>query len=110
MTPPRRSLGVTSNGDRIFAIGGCDGEVVLDTVESWDVRGSSGWRAEPSLGAARSNLGACSVYGRVYAVGGWDGKQELSTVESLVPGEGIWRDEADLEIPRSNLAAAVLWG
>ena len=57
---------------------------------------------------------------RVYAVGGWDGKEDLPAVESFSPsmqgggpggGEGRvggWRREAALNVPRSNLAVAVL--
>ena len=56
-----------------------------------------------------ANLAACAVHNRVFAVGGWDGKQDVDIVESLRLDEGKWREEAALEIPRSNLAAAVLW-
>jgi hypothetical protein len=105
----RCCFGAAALGDRIFAIGGCDGEIVLDTVESWDVRSTSGWRLEPPLRRARANLAACAVHARVYAIGGWDGSQDLHSVESFALGEPRWRPEADLEIPRSNLAAAVLW-
>ena len=90
--------------------GGSDGEIVLDTVESWDVRGTGGWRTEPSLRCARSNLAACTVHDRLYAVGGWDGRRELPAVESFRLGSSNrWRREAPLDIPRSNLAVAVLW-
>ena len=104
----RCCLGVAALGSRIFAIGGCDGEIVLDTVESWDVQSAEGWRSEPSLRHPRANLGACAAHGRVYAVGGWDGKQDLPTVESLEVGEGSWRSGPPLEIPRSNLAVATV--
>jgi hypothetical protein len=60
---------------------------------------------------------------RVYAVGGWDGKEDSPAVESFSPsmqgggpgggagavGVGGWRREAALNVPRSNLAVAVLW-
>ena len=104
----RAAFGLTAVQDCLFAIGGCDGEVVLDTVESWDVRGTSEWRLEPPLKVARANLGACSVGERVYAVGGWDTARDLPVVESFSLGARAWREETELSIPRSNLALAVL--
>jgi hypothetical protein len=104
----RASFGLTAAGDSIFALGGCDGEVVLDTVESWDIRGTGAWRTEAPLQFARANLGACCVGERLYAVGGWDASRDLAIVESFSLASRTWREEAELSIPRSNLAIAVL--
>jgi kelch-like protein 17 (actinfilin) len=104
----RASFGLTAAEDSLFALGGCDGEVVLDTVESWDIRGTGAWRTEAPLQLARANLGACCVGERLYAVGGWDGSRDLAIVESFSLASRTWREEAELSIPRSNLAIAVL--
>lgn len=64
---------------RLYAVGGSDGAVILNTVESFDPadRGA-GWRLEKSMKYKRSGLGLCVFEDRLWAVGGWSGTEELA--------------------------------
>ena len=59
--------------DKLFAVGGCDGSMSLDSVEVLDPILDE-WRLGPSMNIPRSNVGVAVLKNRLYAVGGFSGR------------------------------------
>ena len=64
------------------AVGGWDGQSVVQSVEWYDPDLGQ-WQLGPPLNQPRKRLGVASHNGKVYAMGGHDGKQALNSVEVL---------------------------
>ncbi|XP_073454214.1 kelch-like protein 4 isoform X1 [Aquarana catesbeiana] len=58
LSVPRDAVGVCALGDRLYAVGGYDGQTYLNTVESYDTQ-TNEWTQEVSLNIGRA--GACIV-------------------------------------------------
>ncbi|XP_071979120.1 kelch-like protein 4 [Engystomops pustulosus] len=58
LSVPRDAVGVCSLGDRLYAVGGYDGQTYLNTVESYDAQ-TNEWTQEVPLNIGRA--GACVV-------------------------------------------------
>lgn len=58
LSVPRDAVGVCLLGDRLYAVGGYDGQSYLNTVESYDAQNNE-WTEEVPLNIGRA--GACVV-------------------------------------------------
>jgi N-acetylneuraminic acid mutarotase len=105
---PRQEVGVAGFGNKIYVIGGFDGE---GRVEAYDVFTNT-WATVASLPAARNHVGAAEAGGHVYAVGGFadTGFVPVSSVFRYDPTEDRWESVAPLPRVRGALAAAALRG
>lgn len=73
--PTARSLFATaSDGERLWVVGGWDGEAPLATVEVWSA--SEGWRTSTALPAAVASPRAVAFDGRLFVFGGYEGPEQ----------------------------------
>lgn len=105
---PRQELGVAAVQQTVYAIGGFDGEGL---VEAYDV-GADRWRPVASLPAPRNHVGAAALDGSVYSVGGFAGLgfQPTREVYRYDPGLDRWQEVAPLPTARGALAVVALNG
>ncbi|KAI8433011.1 hypothetical protein MSG28_013881 [Choristoneura fumiferana] len=97
--------------DRVYAIGGSDGHVELDSVDAFEDDDKGGrWQACPPLPGARSHAAAAAHEdsGLLYVLGGWAAGRSLKAVHRFSPCDGTWRDVSSLTTGRSQ-CAAVVW-
>ena len=84
--PGRSYAGAVGVGDRVWLVGGFDGENCLNSVMVLNTV-TGRWRRGPDMQIARSGLGCEYLDGWVYAVGGMGG---VSRGPGTPPGRG-WR-------------------
>ncbi|CDR95630.1 kelch repeat and K+ channel tetramerisation domain containing protein, putative [Babesia bigemina] len=84
----RRNNGGCAFGDRLFCVGGFDGQSVLDSVESYDVR-MRNWIHLAPLTTPRSSPMLAPQNGMLYALGGTSGER-LQSVERYDPRMNKW--------------------
>ncbi|XP_039964225.1 kelch-like ECH-associated protein 1 [Bactrocera tryoni] len=92
--------------DKIYAIGGCDGNKDLSSVEIYRWRilffiasrytTSDGWVFVTSLIVGRNNAGAATSNGKIYAMGGYNNNGGLKSVECYNPDSNTWTSCADM--------------
>lgn len=113
MNTHRHGLGVAVIGEGpnapLYAVGGHDGWIYLNTVERWDPVART-WSFVAPMSAARCTCGVGVVAGRVYAVGGRDGGACLRTVECYRPHTNRWTQCAPMARRRGLVSVAVAGG
>lgn len=72
MISRRRYFGVGVIRDSIYAIGGNDGNVILNTVERYDTRMNK-WEAVEPLPTCRAGCGVGNFGSSMFIIGGYDG-------------------------------------
>jgi len=84
----------TDDQEYIYAIGGSDGENVLNTVECFNPRGGPEqrgvWSEAPPMHMPRLGHSAAVVDNCIYVIGGFDGKFPLDTIECFNPLTNRW--------------------
>merc|ERR1719436_121529 len=85
---PRRNCASAQYGCNVYAIGGFDGERILDSVEAYDPR-MKNWQALPPLTVPRSSATAAVLGGRLWVLGGTSGNR-LQTLEVFDPRASRW--------------------
>jgi hypothetical protein len=112
MTEPRAFLAASSLLDRIYVVGGYDGQRELATVTAYDPAGegteAGPWSSRAPLSQPRGGLGLVSLGQRLYAVGGgWT--EPLAFNEQYDIKTGAWsRIETPAVGQWRNLALAAL--
>lgn len=110
MPTARGALGVTVYQNKLYAIGGYDGERNPDVVEVFDPRTNT-WSSAASLPTPRDHLAVVTVGSEIYAIGGRSGldyHKNKGTVEAYNPKVDQWQVRADLPTARSGIAAGVI--
>lgn len=101
----RRNCTATSDGSRVFAIGGFDGSSILSSVEAYDPR-MKNWMELAPMTTPRSSASACATSdGQIFVLGGSSGSR-LSTVEMLDQRTNKWVPVSDMHDSRSAAGAA----
>lgn len=102
MTRGRYALGAARIGDALYALGGLDGPVYVDTVESAFIDENGvprTWQADIDLPSPRANLGVFTHGNRIYLVGGANRDGYFRSVEYAERGEngklGFWASEQE---------------
>ncbi|XP_028175970.1 kelch-like protein 5 isoform X1 [Ostrinia nubilalis] len=107
MNTHRHGLGVAVLGDGpnspIYAVGGHDGWIYLNSVERWDAC-SRTWTIVSPMTGARSTCGVAALRGRLYAVGGRDGGACLRSVECYDPTTNHWTNCAAMTRRRGGVS------
>jgi len=75
--------------DKLYVVGGSDGQMSLVSVEIFDFMTGS-WSSGPSLTTPRANMGVAVIRRRLFAVGGFSGKAFLDNLEFLGGDEEQW--------------------
>lgn len=112
MPNARGALGVTVYRDRLYAIGGYDGEGNTAAVEVFDPQ-SNTWSTAASMPTPRDHLAVVTAGSRIYAIGGrpdLNYRQNMGVVEEYDPETDQWQTRAKLPTARSGIAAGVIDG
>ncbi|XP_049315409.1 kelch-like protein 5 [Bactrocera dorsalis] len=104
MNQARMAHCVVELDDKIYAIGGYDGEKVFSSVERYTTSG--GWNSVNGLIVGRYDAGAVTLNGKIYIMGGLNGKGRIKSVECYNPDSNAWTSCADMtEYHFSGVAA-----
>lgn len=98
----RYALAASAHGRRLYALGGLQGPVYTDVVESTTIDTPSGglapWRATTALSSPRANFGAIVHGDFIYIIGGTNRDGYYRTAEYAMINEsgdiGFWADPA----------------
>ncbi len=110
--PRGGALGVTVYQDRLYAIGGYDGERNTAAVEVFDPQTNT-WSSAASMPTLRDHLAVVTAGSRIYAIGGrpnLDYSNNMKVVEEYDPESNQWQSRAKLPTARSGIAAGVIEG
>ncbi|PIO59112.1 kelch repeat protein, partial [Teladorsagia circumcincta] len=98
----RSGLSVSTLDHCIYAVGGSDEGIVLNTVERLDPREGK-WEFVSSMSTPRKYLGTAETRDYLYAVGGQDGSNcPLNSAERYDPRLNKWTAVASMENMRSG--------
>ncbi|MGH2740501.1 MAG: Kelch repeat-containing protein [Actinomycetota bacterium] len=104
----RNHLGVTSDGDRVFAIGGRFGfGLNLADVEAFDPETQT-WERLPELPTPRGGLAATATERFLVAAGGEEQGKTFEEVEAFDLAEGTWFPLPALPTPRHGLGVVAV--
>ncbi|XP_029342505.1 kelch-like protein 2 isoform X2 [Acyrthosiphon pisum] len=109
MLVSRNRLGVGVLGDSIYAVGGRDGNSLLNSVEVFNVSIQK-WQMVSIMSIERSSLGVGVFNNHLYAVGGFGGKLSLKSVEYYDPSLDTWTLVAEMSVCRTGVGVGVLDG
>ena len=112
MPTARGGLAVVNLENKLYAIGGYNGESNPNAVEMYDPITDS-WASVGPLPTPRDHLTAVSLGGRIYAIGGRVGlsyRDNLTTVEEYDPAHDQWKTKANMPTARSGITAGVIDG
>lgn len=102
MNTRRLGVAVAVLGGYLYAVGGSDGQMPLNTVERYDPRQNK-WSLVAPMSTRRKHLG-CAVYNNwIYAVGGRDDATELSSAERYNPHTNTWSPIVAMSSRRSGV-------
>jgi hypothetical protein len=89
MPTPRAFAGAGTVGERIYVVGGYDGQNELDTCQAYDPSTDT-WQSCPSMNASRGGVSVAVIDGTLYAIGGgWE--SYLVENEYFSPAQGTWK-------------------
>lgn len=88
----------------IYAIGGHDQGIYLDTAERYDRR-TDQWSMIASMNYSRGNASAAVLNNYIYVVGGETETEYLKSVEMYNPLADSWLEINSMRVERSGLAA-----
>ncbi|XP_060874112.1 kelch-like protein 2 isoform X1 [Metopolophium dirhodum] len=111
MLVDRSRLGVGLLNNNIYAVGGENGSICLNSVEVFNVNLEK-WQMVSSMANKRCNVGVGILNNLLYAVGGFDTstKEHLNSVECYDPSLDTWKLVAPMLHRRSNPGIAVIDG
>lgn len=104
MSVPRTIAGITSFGGTIYVVGGYNGKVYLNSVESYDVEMDQ-WSPCLPMRACRSAMGLVGYDGCLFACGGFNGSFEVS-MEKYVASTRRWEPCADMLVEKVHFGIA----
>jgi N-acetylneuraminic acid mutarotase len=110
MPTARGALAVTVIHEKIYAIGGYDGNRNPEATEVYDPQTDT-WNSVAPIPTPRDHLAVVSIGHRLYAIGGrirQNYNKNLGKVEVYDSLVDTWTTEPDLPTPRSGNTAAVL--
>ncbi|XP_046846951.1 kelch-like protein 18 [Xenia sp. Carnegie-2017] len=105
----RTRVGVAVLDNKLYALGGYDGNDRLSTVEFFDAEENI-WCRTSSMNTRRSALGASALNGNIFVSGGYDGHISLHTVEFFNPDSKQWRFTSPMTTLRSAAGMVSLGG
>jgi len=109
MVQRRQQLGAGVLEGKIYAVGGSDGSVRLNSVECYDPAHNS-WSFVAPMNTCRSGVGVGVMGGAMYAAGGYDGRSCLKAVERFDLDKNIWCAVSQMNTRRSFPGVAILNG
>ena len=108
MQKSRCGVGVGVLGNKLFAVGGHDGQKYLKCVEKYDPILDL-WTSEvASTSRCRTSVGVAVLDNFIYAVGGQDGVSCLNIVEKYDPTNNEWMEVTPMSSRRLGVSVSVL--
>lgn len=92
--------------DKIYMVGGFNGQECLQSAEIYDPVTDT-WEFIQPMRNRRSGVGACALNGNIYAIGGFNGVARMLSGERYSPVTNQWTAIKDMLNPRSNYAVQV---
>ena len=123
MDVERFSLAAAVVNDRLYAIGGVDGNCPsspcafgpLSSVEVFNplvtaiAEFEQVWMPRASMATPRGGLAAAVVSGKIYAIGGYtSGGAAVASMEVFDPATNAWSSRASMAGPRADIGAAAI--
>ena len=105
-TPRHVLAAVTANGS-LYAVGGSDGLVTLDSFDVYNATLDQ-WENLGKLPRARREHGSVVVNGKLLVIGGWHDQATTEAVDIYDFATRTWSIGAPMPIARSNFAVAVV--
>ncbi|ODN04215.1 Kelch-like protein 18 [Orchesella cincta] len=105
----RSRVGVAVMKNRLYAIGGFNGQERLATVEVYDPN-TKAWSKVAPMNFRRSAVGAAALNDRLYVCGGYDGTSSLNTVECYYPEKNDWMMTTSMTKHRSAAGVVAFQG
>jgi N-acetylneuraminic acid mutarotase len=106
MPTARAYYGAGAVNGRIYAVGGRNATVDLNTCEEFNPATNT-WTPRQGMGTARGGVGVAAIGNRVYACGGgW--ATYLSSVEYYQPGTNTWTTDTPFTTGRRTIGTAAL--
>lgn len=92
MSTTRSNFGLVEHKEKLYALGGYDGDFPLSSAEVYDPKNDK-WTRIANMNSSRD--GACNVSDgeHLYAIGGYDGKRYLTSTERYSIETGLWNDK-----------------
>jgi N-acetylneuraminic acid mutarotase len=114
MPTARSGLGVAVVDGKIYAIGGQNGEGVLNITGEYDPV-TNEWTSKTSMPTARSDFGIAVYQNKIYVIGGTTGPGETwgsslitGATEVYDPETDTWQTKTSMPTPRQGLEANVV--
>nr|CAD7460811.1 unnamed protein product [Timema tahoe] len=109
MSMMRSRVGVAVMRNKLYALGGYNGQERLSAVEVFDPL-KRVWNRITPMRCRRSAVGAAAFNDRLFACGGYDGVSSLNTVECYTPDIDNWTPVASMLKHRSAGGVAAFQG
>ncbi|XP_076072737.1 kelch-like protein 24 [Mytilus galloprovincialis] len=111
MNIARSELGLVMLDGFMYAIGGWDGNVRLDSVEYYNIE-TNVWTIIPPMKIALTSPACVSLNGMLYVTGGavLEDGDGIDIVQLFNPRTQTWSEMRSMKIPRSGSGACVLDG
>jgi N-acetylneuraminic acid mutarotase len=107
MLTARGGLGVAVANGKIFAIGGLNGGLPLNTNEQFDPN-TNQWTSKAPLPTARSGFSIVAYQNKIYVIGGTVGNGYVGNNEVYDPMTNSWETKASMPTPRADFSANVV--
>jgi len=114
MPKARSGLGVAVVDGKIYAIGGQNGEGVLNITEAYDPV-TNEWTTKTAMPTARSDFGIAVYQDKIYVIGGsvgsgmvWGESLLTGATEVYDPETDTWETKTSMPTPRQGLEANVV--
>ena len=104
---PRSVSGSAVIGNKLYVVGGYDGDRATDSVEAFDCTTNT-WTLMPPISQRRCSCSCAVLQGKVYVIGGVCGPLALQQVECFDPVAAIWSNTAPLLHCRSACGVAAV--
>ena len=104
---PRSVCGSAVIGNKLYVVGGYDGDRATDSVEAFDCTTNT-WTLIPPISQRRCSCSCAVLRGKVYVIGGVCGPMALNQVECFDPVAEQWTSIVPLLHCRSACGAAAI--
>lgn len=107
MNTPRKDFGISVLNGKLYAVGGLNGTLCLNTAERFDPIAGK-WEFIPNMDTKRTGHSVVSSGDFLYALGGWDNTYIYASVEKYDPNTDRWMEANQMALHCRYFGAASL--
>jgi N-acetylneuraminic acid mutarotase len=107
MPTARGGLGTAVLNGKIYAIGGLNGDVTLNTTQEYNPV-TNKWTNKTPMPTPRSGFAIAVYNNKIYVIGGTVGNGYVGNNEVYDPISNTWETKASMPTPRTDLCASVV--